>query len=132
MALLGRDQILKADDVETRDVECPEWGGTVRVRPLTAAQRSRIESIMLEVNQTKRGYERVGQVALKCVAWCTVGEDGKPIFEESDVKELGGKNSAPILRIRDAVFELSGLHKTAVEEEVEDFSETPDGSSSTD
>ena len=62
----------------------------------------------------------------------TVGEDGKPIFEESDVKELGGKNSAPILRIRDAVFELSGLHKTAVEEDAEDFSETLTGSSSTD
>jgi len=47
------------------------------------------------------------------------------------VKALGEKSSAPILRLRDAIFELSGMSKGAVEEEVEDFTETPTGSSST-
>jgi len=130
MTLLGRDQILGASDFETRDVECPEWGGTVRVRPLTAVQRSLIESTMLEANQTKR-FDKVGKVAIQCVAWCVVDEQGERLFTEADVKALGEKSSAPILRLRDAIFELSGMSKGAVEEEVEDFTETPTGSSST-
>src|SRR5690606_40227148 len=101
----------------------------VRVRRLRDAERSRVESPRLEASQSKR-FDTVGKVAIQCVAWCVVGEQGERIFTEADVKALGEKSSAPILRLRDAIFELSGMSKGAVEEEVEDFTETPTGSSS--
>src|SRR5690606_28792623 len=104
MTLLGRDQILGASDFETRDAECPEWGGTVRVRPLTAVQRSLIESAMSEAKQTKR-FKQVGKVASQCVGWCVVCEQGARLFTEADVEALGEKSSAPIPRLRDAIFE---------------------------
>src|SRR5690606_26691045 len=129
MTLLGRDQILGASDFETRDVECPEWGGTVRVRPLTAVQRSLIESTMLEANQASP-CGKVGKGASQCAAWCVGDGQGERLFTEADVKALGEKSSAPVLRLRDAILELSGMSKGAVEEEVEDFTETPTGSSS--
>src|SRR5690606_39638160 len=111
MALLARDQLHGASDFEARDVECPEWGGAVLVRPWTAVQRSLIESTMLEANQTKR-FDKVGKVAIQCVAWCVVDEQGERVFTEADVKALGEKSSAPILRLRDAIFELSGMSRS--------------------
>ena len=36
MALLGRDQILTAQDLPTVDVDVPEWGGTVTGQPTLA------------------------------------------------------------------------------------------------
>src|SRR5690606_14267448 len=99
------------------------------VRPLTAVQRSLIESTMLEANQTKR-FDKVGRVAIQCVARCVVDEQGERVFTEADVKALGEKSSAPILRLRDAIFGLSGMSKGAVEEELADFTEPPTGSSS--
>lgn len=132
MAFLNRTQILEHDDTEFEDVVVNEWrppgqneDAKVRVRPMTAAQRSRVEATMLEVNQTGRGYEKIGQIALRIVSWCVVDPDtGEPMFTEADVKALGQKSSKPILRIRDAAFKLSGLAEGAVEEAVEDFGET--------
>ncbi|QBI56797.1 hypothetical protein [Streptomonospora litoralis] len=132
MAFLGREEILEAEEDDFEDVKVNEWrkkGATedawVRVYPMSASQRSRVESTMLEVNQTGRGYERIGQIALKTVIWCVGSEHSSdPVFSESDVKTLGSKSSKPILRIRDAAFRLSGLAPGAVEEEIEDFDVT--------
>lgn len=140
MAFLGREDILEAEENEFEDVKVNEWrskGATddawVRVYPMSASQRSRVESTMLEVNQTSRGYERIGQIALKTVVWCVGSEQSRtPVFSENDVKTLGTKSSKPILRIRDAAFRLSGLSQNAVEEEIEDFSEIPESDFDTD
>jgi hypothetical protein len=32
---LKREQILKANDIKTIEVEVPEWGGTVRLRTMS-------------------------------------------------------------------------------------------------
>ena len=37
---LTAETILNAEDFRYEDVECPEWGGTVRVRSLSGGQRS--------------------------------------------------------------------------------------------
>ena len=42
--LLTRDLILKADDIQTREVEVPEWGGTVLIRALTGTERDAYEA----------------------------------------------------------------------------------------
>ena len=39
--LLNKEQIQSVSDLETQDVEVPEWGGTVRLKSLTGAERDR-------------------------------------------------------------------------------------------
>jgi hypothetical protein len=41
---LTRDAILQAPDLQGEDVAVPEWGGTVRVRGLSGAQRDAYEA----------------------------------------------------------------------------------------
>ena len=39
MTLLSKSAILCANDLQTEDVDVPEWGGTVRVRSFTGRER---------------------------------------------------------------------------------------------
>ena len=43
-AILTLEQILQADDRKPVAVECPEWGGSVNVYPLTPAQLEDMEA----------------------------------------------------------------------------------------
>ena len=47
MSLLSKTAILTANDLQTEDVEVPEWGGAVRVRSFTGRERDAFESSMV-------------------------------------------------------------------------------------
>ena len=49
-ALLSKEAILAAQDVVTELVEVPEWGGSVRVRGLTGAERDAFEGETIQRN----------------------------------------------------------------------------------
>ena len=44
---LSRDDILKAEDLTTEEVDVPEWGGTVLVRGLTGRERDEFEASVM-------------------------------------------------------------------------------------
>lgn len=132
MGFLGRDAILGATDFEYTEVDVPEWGGVVRVRPLTARERSQIEGQMTQIAQSKKGYDKLGETALKMVVWCVVDENGDRVLEEKDVVALGKKSAAPILRIRNAVMKVSQMGAEDVEEAEEDFTDSQDSLFNTD
>ncbi|MEU5950323.1 hypothetical protein ABZ793_32935, partial [Micromonospora sp. NPDC047465] len=48
MALLNRDAILAAEDRTYEEVNCPEWGGSVRLRSITGAQRDAYEQSLVQ------------------------------------------------------------------------------------
>jgi len=104
--MLTREEILQAQDIEYEVVEVPEWGGEVRVRAMTAAERDAFEASILR--QTKSGVqvEMVNLRARLC-AMTIVDEDGKRIFSDSDVAELGKKSAAALQRVFDAAMRLS-------------------------
>jgi len=104
--MLTREEILQAQDIEYDVVEVPEWGGEVRVRAMTAAERDAFEASILR--QTKSGVqvEMVNLRARLC-AMTIVDEDGKRIFSDSDVAELGKKSAAALQRVFDAAMRLS-------------------------
>ena len=56
MQYLSADNILNADDFAYAEVDCPEWGGTVRIRSLSGGQRvnikKAIETLCLRVFMT--------------------------------------------------------------------------------
>lgn len=131
MGLLSKDQILSVDDLKTEDVEVPEWGGTLRIRVLTGAERDEFETSMVRMN-SKSGKQETDLVNLRArlVAKCAINEDGSKMFQtRNDVAALGLKSSAALARVYDACQKLSGMTQADVEELVEDFDETPDENS---
>ena len=115
MAYLTRDAILQADDLPAEDVEVPEWGGTVRVRGLTGAERDAFEASIVE-QRGKTTHFKMENLRARLVALSVVGEDGKRIFSDSDVKALGRKSAVALQRVFKAAQRLSGLTAEDVEE----------------
>jgi len=127
---LGRDAILDADDRKYDAVECPEWGGKVRVRSLTGTQRDAYEASLV----SDRGNDRklnLANARAKMVVLAVVDADGRQLFTADDVRALGRKNAAPIERIFDAARRLSGMSREDVEKLTENFGDDPsdDGTS---
>ena len=113
-SLLSRDAILAAPDIKTEDVDVPEWGGTVRVRGLTAAQRDVFEAESLSGNGKSRDVN-FANLRSRLIALAIVGEDDKPLFKPGDVKALGEKAAGPIDRLFDVASRLSGMGQADVE-----------------
>jgi hypothetical protein len=134
MSLLTRDQILAANDLKSRDVDVPEWGGTVRVRELTGDERDSVELSMV----TMRGSEPVlnpdayRSFRARLSAMSIVGEDGQRVFTDADMLELGKKSSAALQRVFNVAMELSAFTKKDVEELVGKSEAAPSGDSPSD
>lgn len=110
--LLTREQILKTDDLPRETVEVPEWGGSVCVRTLTAAERDRFE---LQFADSKdKGRPRLLRAPLVALTACD--ETGKPIFSVEDIAALAAKSSAALGRVFDVASKLCGMSKADVEE----------------
>lgn len=114
MSLLTRAAILGADDLKTVDVPCPEWGGDVRLRALTAAQKDDFDASLGEFKDGGR-VVNLHNMRAKLLALCIVDDSGAPIFTATDVEQLGAKSSAPIGRLFEAAQRLNGMLPDAVE-----------------
>ncbi len=127
---LSRDAIFAAKDLETAEVEVPEWNGTVLIRGLTGRERDEFEASILE-RRGKRMIPNVANIRAKLVVKCVIDADGKRLFADTDANELGEHSAAAVNRIYEAAAKLSGLTDEDVEELAEDFGETPSGDSAT-
>ena len=112
MALLGRDQILGAVDLEHVDVDVPEWGGTVRVRMMTGAERDAFEAATV-VRHGKKVETNLANIRARLVALCVVDEKGERLFSEADAEALGKKSGSALGRVFEAAQRLNGLTEEA-------------------
>lgn len=131
MALLGREDILQADDILTEDVAVPEWGGTVRVRGLTGAERDGFEADSVR-GKGKNTSVNLANLRARLVALAVVDEHGNRLFGPADVAALGRKSAAALTRVYEVATRLSGLGESDVAELTEDFDAAQNGSSTTD
>lgn len=117
MALLSKEEILAADDIQVEDVEVPEWGGTVRVRGLTGAQRSLIQGTVMAVRGQSVTVKADALAAMqeRLVAMSLVDGDGKRLFTDKEVGKLAAKNAGVIARLFTKAQELSGLAEDSVD-----------------
>ena len=113
---LTAESILQSDDFTFADVDVPEWGGTVRIRSMSGAQRATLRKA-LEAG-TETGDEMV------CVM-CIVDEDGNRIFNSSQIEALRKKNTNAITRIAMRALEISGMRNP--QKAVEDAEKNSDG-----
>lgn len=114
MSLLSREAILGAQDLPTKDVPVPEWGGTVRIRSLTAKDRDAIETAIFTARQ--EGLVAPDNVRARYASACIVDEKGAPLFTADDVEALGQKSATALNRVYDAVLSHNAIAEGDVEE----------------
>lgn len=108
--LLTRDDILKAEDLQTKDVDLTaHWGGIVRVRSMTAATKGRFEQKMMGKSVD------YSTVLAEYAAAVLVGEDGKPLFTAKDIAALAEKSAAALQIIFDEAQALNALSQADIE-----------------
>lgn len=131
MALLSRDDILNVDDKVFEDIEVPEWGGEVRVRGMSGAQRDDYEASILQQNGGDRKVN-LANARAKLVARCLVDGDGRLLFTADDVRALGRKSARALERVFDKARELSGMTERDVESLAENFGDDPSDDATSD
>lgn len=131
MTLLDKAAILAADDMAYEDIEVPEWGGRIRVRSLTGAERDAYDAESWRRSQ-KPGSTALDDFRIRRVAKAIIGEDGKRLFTDDEISLLGKKNGSVIDRIDDVVVRLSGLDREARANAVADLKDGPSGGSGSD
>jgi hypothetical protein len=129
MKFLGRDDILAIHDEAFEIVDVPEWGGSVRVRGLTGAERDTFEASMFARNKSGTLDMNMNNLRAKLVMLSVVDHDEKPIFRRTDIDALGAKSAKALDRIYDVAQKLSGLRKEDIDALVGKSEETLDGSS---
>lgn len=107
--MLTKAQIISANDLPTEVVEVPEWGGSVTVRGLTAAEFCEYRMSQRRVNAAGDEVFNWQNFNARLVAMTVIDDAGKPMFEEAEIKMLAGKSAVAVHRVFAVAQRLSGL-----------------------
>lgn len=124
MALLTKQQILDAQDIKTETVSVPEWGGEVRVRALSAAERDQFEDKVVK-RDGKRSRVVLTDIRARLAAICMVDEAGKRLFSDAEMAELTKKSAAALQRVFEVAQRLAGITDEDTEELEKNFGSVP-------
>ena len=114
--ILNKQDILQARDVKIEKVEVPEWGGTVFVRSLSAAERGLIEEAAAKFKESKGKDSFARMFTVKFASLTICDEEGNRLFDDKDLAALQQKNAAAVARVAEAAQKLSGFTKEDLEE----------------
>jgi hypothetical protein len=120
MSALNKEDILEADDTaDLREVEVPEWGGSVYVGEMTAAERDRLEDDTYDLDERGQmsGLSMVGYRA-RVLALTLRDEDGERVFDYEDWRKIADKAAKPVDRVFEVATEINGLSEEDIEETV--------------
>lgn len=128
--ILSKQDILQAKDLVIERVDVPEWGGTVCVRSISAAERGLIEEEAARYKETKgKGSSFARTFTVKMASMAICDEQGERLFDEKEIVLLQNKNAAVVSRVAEVAQRLSGFSKKDLEELEKNSSEAqPDDS----
>lgn len=111
MNYLSAEEILDAKDLGIEDVDVPEWGGTVRVRGMSGADRDRFEAGFIGNDMKQLSKDKaLEHYRARVAASCIVDEQGKQMFRSSaEIKRLSDKSADALQRVVDVAMRLSGM-----------------------
>lgn len=115
MKLLGKEDILGANDMRFEDVEVPEWGGSVRVRSLMGVERDDMDASNL-IKKNGKHEVSLHHMRAKLCARSIVNEAGIRVFSDEDIEVLGMKSAAALNRVYEVAARLAGLTDASVQE----------------
>lgn len=104
--MLNRESILQMKDLPEKEVEVPEWGGSVFVRGMNGNERDKIEGRFIAAQ--KAGNDLTG-VRAELVAMLCTDSEGNRLFEDEDTDALAEKSGAALDKLFTAALELSGM-----------------------
>lgn len=113
--LLSRDAILVPRALKREIVAVPEFGGTVIIQELTAAERDAFEASCVK-RKGKQTSVDAANIRAKLVVQAARDESGARLFADTDVEALGGLSATAINRLFEVASRLSGLGDADVEE----------------
>ena len=87
---LSKEQILSASDLARETVDVPEWGGSVIVQGLSAAQSEQLMKVAKD-NPDEFGFN--------LLALSLIDEQGVLLFNVNDVMSLKAKSTAVLSRL---------------------------------
>ena len=111
MGQLSKEQIF-AVKPKSEEIEVPEWGGYVFIRPVTLAEQARLADLGTKFEKTPV-VDRMKNIRLRLLQWAVSDAEGRPLFEAKDLEELMNKPAGGSLRLQEAILKLSGLTEEA-------------------
>ena len=105
MSYLTIAQIAAADDLQVQDVEVPEWGGTVKVKGMSAGERLQLAAIVQD--EKMNALQGIAHFAL-------LHGVVEPKITEENLDMFLSKSSKAIDRIVEVFNKLSGSNEEAV------------------
>ncbi len=110
--LLGKADIIECEDLETEDVDVPEWGGTLRVRQMNALDRDSFDLYVVRLKEDGKSSE-VNRRNLRAALFVrsVIDEEGERVFSDDDVETVGRKNGVAVDRVFAVASRLSLMGK---------------------
>ncbi len=143
MSGLTREDIFAIQDIETKEIAVPMWGGkSLFIRQLTRAEQdeylrrqyggTKMRQDNRARNQQIDGMNLYGHDAYLCI--CGICDaDGKRLFIKADIEKLAEKNGEAVGYIAKEIIEFSGMAPDVeVLDKTKNLSKTPKDSSSID
>lgn len=113
--ILNKADILAVNDRLTELVEVPEWGGSVYVRTMSAAERDLEERRIYDAQQGKKGSAAMANFRARFLALTLVDEQGAPLFTLKEVDQLAEKSFAVVSRLFEVSQRINGVTKEEIE-----------------
>lgn len=108
-----REQILNADDIESKLIEIPVWGVTIEVRSMSGRARAQ----MLESAARPNGTVDLERLYPDMVILCSYDPaTGERIFTEEDREGVLSKNAAAVELVAISAMQVSGMTQEAQKE----------------
>ncbi len=104
---LTKEQIF-AVRPKLEEVEVPEWGGSVFIRPITLAEQAKLADLGTKFEKAPV-IDRMKNITLRLIQWAVSDSEGQPLFEAKDLELLLNKSASAALRLQSAILNLSGL-----------------------
>jgi hypothetical protein len=109
--ILNRDAILSAQDLPHEDVQVSEWGGAVRVRMMTGAERDALANAFVGAD----GKPDMSGYRQRLLAATMIDEAGQRLFTADDLAAIGSKSAAALDRVFAVADRINQLGGVAVE-----------------
>lgn len=106
---LTREQILSNKSFRSKVIEIPEWGGEVRLKAMSGADREAMEAAVYEdvggKMQLKKGVSYIAEMLIR--TWCD--DDGNLLFKPDEINLIQEKDAVILARIFKVATEVNGL-----------------------
>ena len=108
---ITKEQVLATKPV-LKEVEVPEWGGSVWIRPVTLGEQGKLANAGVKFEKADPSARLKG-TTVALIIWVVSDENGTPLFGDTDIPALMNQPAAVFLRLQDAILELSGLTESS-------------------